>query len=98
MKNLDQMVWDSGLSMSDQMAQRSALTDIDREMCIKQCGLMMEQAIALGRRELAQYWMEQETRAISRRSPEQQARMIAEIDRRISGSVDYFSVQGTADD
>lgn len=63
------------------------LSDADRETYIKQCGLMMQQAMAQGQCGLARYWLEQQKTAIFQRSPEQEARMIAEIDRRIAESM-----------
>jgi hypothetical protein len=65
--------------------QPAELSDADRETYINQCGLMVVQAMAQGQRELARHWFEQKRLAIFQRSPEQQARMSAEIDRRIWG-------------
>jgi hypothetical protein len=68
--------------------QNPELSDADREIYINQCGLMMQQAVAQGRCDLARHWLAQQTSAIFQRSPEQEARMIAEIDRRIRGDTD----------
>lgn len=64
--------------------QHPELSDADRETYIEQCGLMVVEAMAQGRRQLARYWLEKKKLAIYQRSPEQQDKMNAEIDRRIS--------------
>lgn len=63
------------------------LSDADRETYIKQCGFMMQQAVTEGKCDLARYWLEKQKTAIFQRSPEQAARMTAEIDRRIAESM-----------
>lgn len=64
------------------------------EAYIKDCGRQMEAEYAAGNREAAEHWQQEMLLAISQRSPEHQALMTAEIDRRISEGPDYFQVIG----
>jgi len=64
------------------------------EAHIRDCGRMLEKEYALGNREAAEGWLQEMNLAISQRSPEQQAQMTAEIERRISEGPDYFQVIG----
>jgi hypothetical protein len=73
------------------------MNDEQREQQIKHYGHMVEQAMAAGDRHAAANWMQAEMLAIALRSPEQQARMTAAIDRAIDEGVDYFAACGSRD-
>ena len=70
------------------------MNDQQREQHIKHCGCMVEQAMSTGDRHEAANWMQAEMLAIACRSPGQQARMTAAIDKAIDEGNDYFSVTG----
>jgi len=73
------------------------MTDAEREQHIVDCGYLLEKAMAEGNADEAQHQMALMYAAIEARSPAQQARMTAEIERRIDEGVDYFQVQGARD-
>lgn len=73
------------------------MTDEQREQHIKHCGCMVEQAMAAGDRHEAANWMQAEMLGIALRSPEQQARMTAAIERAIDEGVNYFAACGERD-
>lgn len=70
------------------------MSDAEREAHIKDCGHLMETAVAEGRADDAQCWMAAMYAAIEARSPEQRARMLAEIETRISEGNCYFMAVG----
>lgn len=80
-------------------AERDApahMTDADRELFIKECARLMEQAMAAGNRQEAMDWMQAQRKAIAARSPEQLALLLAEEQRRLDEGLDYFGKQGRA--
>lgn len=80
-------------------AERDAhipMTDADRELFIKECARLMEQAMQAGNRQEAMDWMQAQRKAIAERSPEQLALLVAEETRRLDVGLDYFGAQGRA--
>lgn len=55
------------------------MSDEEREQHIADCGRLMLEAMAAGNREEAEGWLQAQNQAIAARSPEQVARMEAQL-------------------
>ena len=75
-----------------------AKSDLDRELQIKHYGNLVVETMATGNRHAANNWLQAQMLAIAQRSPQQQARMAAEIDRAIDDEGNnYFAFMGARD-
>lgn len=75
----------------------TSIQDATHEMHIQYLGARMKMSMDAGNRQEADSWMQAQVQAITKRSPEQQARMTAAIDRAIDEGVNYFAACGACD-